>query len=709
MINHGMVEKYILARAQQNFAKRREKLGAITTQQDAVARQAEVRRICQELTEAPPERSALNIKRIQTLERDGFNIEILSFQSLPGVIVTANLYIPQDRPTPPAVVCIPGQWPEGKARGDFQRLGRLLARRGIAALMFDLIGQGERLEFYDSTLRRSWLGKNVQDEWAHLANPMVLTGRHLGSWLAWDAMRALDVLVEHGGIDAKRLGVSSAMGSESLGLLVCCHDERVRAAALVADLFENDSLGGDVQQNLFDSIPRGLAPLDLLVPFAPKPLLLSYCADKPAASRDATLAELRHWYGLLGKSDAITLATTDGAPPMAKESLARARIGDFFARSFGLPEERTRELESPPEAAETLYATETGQVSNSLNSESVFSYHKKTSRSLPPPLEVPKDAATALALQAEVRERFMPYLRLRTPATPVASQIESHSNAWGYMVEKGRLEIEDGLFVPYSLSLLPDAEGSGSRRAAKTVLALHERGIAGVSNQAPWMTGFFAANVNVVSIDVCGIGETRLQAAQETRLQSRETNEAAYDALLCGPESQWARRALNAGLSLFGMRVFSVLRTLTYLRTRWEVAAQDISIVGIGRGGLWALFAAALDGDVSRVALLRSLATYKCLVEHHRHNHHFSLYLPGCLREFDLPHVAACVAPRPLTLINSINQRKDRCEAVALKQDYALTQSIYKVSGAPATFQIAHADSAPETFDAVRKAIGAAE
>jgi dienelactone hydrolase len=711
MINHGMLEKYILARAQANFAKRREKLGAITTPADAAARQAEVRNLCAQITGPQPEPAPLNIKRIQTLERDGFNIEILSFQSLPGVIATANLYLPHDRPAPyPGVVCIPGQWPEGKARGDFQRLGRLLSRRGIAALLIDLVGQGERLEFYDSTLRRSWVGKNVQDEWAHLGNPMVLTGRHLGAYLAWDAMRALDVLVDHGGIDTKRLGISCAMGSENLGMLLCCQDERVSAAALTADLIENDSLGGDVQQNFFDAIPAGLVPLDLLVPFAPKRLLLTYNTEKPANSREATLAELRHWYGLLGNADAVSLASTDGAPPMAKESLGRAKIAEFFGRSFSLPEERVRELETPPEPAETLYATETGQVSNSLNAVSVFGWHKRESRPLPPPLEVPKDAAGALALQAEVRERFMPYLRLRTPAAQVSSQIESHSNAWGYMIEKGRLEIEDGLFVPYSLSMVPDSDGSASRRATPTVLALHERGIAGVSTQPPWMNGFSAAGVNVVAIDVCGIGETRLQTAQETRLQSvRETNEVAYDALLCGPESQWARRALNAGLSLFGLRVFSVLRTLAYLRTRPEISAKEISVVGVGRGGLWALYAAALDGDISRVALLRCLSSYKCLVEHRRHNHHFSLYLPGCLREFDLPHVAACVAPRPLTLINSVNQRKDRCDATAMKQEYALTNSVYKVCGAAGKFQITHADSAPETLEAVKAAIGASE
>ena len=147
-----------------------------------------------------------------------------------------------------------------------------------------------------------------------------------------------------------------------------------------------------------------------------------------------------------------------------------------------------------------------------------------------------------------------------------------------------------------------------------------------------------------------GVGESRLQA-------DREENDG-YEAMLNGPESVWARRALNTGLNLFGLSVFSVLRTVQYLKTRWDIDKSRIMISGTGRGALWALYAAALEKDIARVALLRGLSSYKCLAERCRHNHHFSLYLHGCLKAFDLAHVAACIAPRPLKLINFVDQRK---------------------------------------------------
>jgi len=712
MIGSGMVERYIEHVARDHFARRREKLGSISTPEQAQSRQLEIRSRCRDILGPAPEHTALNIKPISSFERDGYNVETLTYESIRGARVTANLYLPESRPRPhPGILCVPGPWTEGKAHADMQRLGQVLARRGMAVLIIDLCGQGERLEFYDSTLRRSWVGKSVQDEQTHLGNLLLLTGHHLASWMIHDLSRGLDVLLEHGGADPKRLGVTGAQSGAALARLMCCLEPRLSAAALVADTLEAESLGGPgVEQNLIDSIPHGISALDLLVPFAPKPLLLANVSlDRNPAKVEGALAELRHWYALAGRVEAVSATNAEEQPGFVKE--IRARTSEHFARVFQLPEERVREPQTPPEPAEILFCTETGQVSNSLNAASLFSHHKKTSAALPPSLPVPRGASEAADLQDEIRTTFRPHLRLPKASGDMGSQVESHSHDFGYMVEKGRLLLNQDLFVPFSFYTLPaTSDTPNASTFAPTVLTLHERGIAGISKQAALMSMLASCGAHVMAIDVCGIGETRFQAAQESRMQPvREDSEFAYDAQLCGAESAWAHRALNAGLSLFGLRVFSALSTIDYLRSRPEVNPRAISIVGVGRGGLWGLYAAALDGGVSRLALLRSVATYKCLIEHRRHNHHFSLYMPGCLKEFDLPHVAACVAPRPLMLINSVNQRKDRCDYASLRRDYALTSEVYKVTGAAGSFEIALTDSPPETLAALKKALGFAD
>ncbi|HYF47972.1 MAG TPA: acetylxylan esterase [Planctomycetota bacterium] len=695
MLNQGMTEEYISRVAAAHFAHRRERLSQLRGPADLAARQKEVCSAVAEILGPFPERTPLNIRTIQTLEREDYDVEVLTYQSLPGVVTTANFYRPSDGAEgAPAVIAIPGHWPEGKGNAEYQRLGQLLARRGIAALIFDNIGQGERLEFYDSTLRRSWLGKQVQAEHSHLGNLLTLTGHHLGNWMLWDAIRGLDVMIEHGKVDRSKLGATGCGAGGALTRLLCCAEPRIMAAAIVADYTEPEALGGeDPEQNLIGAIARGISLLDPLCVFAPKPLLLTACSgDRATEKFNAGLAEVTRWYELAAEKGKLTSLVGDGPHGYLKD--LRARAADHFAAAFDVHTERAREPAAPPEAPEVLFCTETGQVSNSLKCVSVFSYHKKAAEALPPSWPVPQNTSDAQKLQEEIRSRFLPALKLPEPGMPVKAAVESHSNDWGFNVEKGRLLIAEDLFIPYSFYAPAKGDGPG---AAPTVLALHDRGIAAVSSHGPWMTGFAACGVNVMAIDVSGTGETRLQ--------SKSDENDTYEAMLMGVESQWAARALNAGLTLFGLRVYNILRTLQHLRSRWEVEKEQISIVGVGRGALWALYAAALDSGISRVAMLRGLATYKCLVERRRHNHHFSIYLPGCLKAFDLPHVAACVAPRPLTIINAVDSRKDRCELSTMQRDYALAGAVYKTFGEAKTFRVTTTDSGPETFAAVKEAL----
>jgi dienelactone hydrolase len=705
MLAQTMTEDYISQVGAVHLKARRERLGAIASPEAAAARQTEIRRICAEILGEFPTRTPLNIRSIKTIQRDGYIIEILTYQSLPGVVTTANLYRPKDQSEhSPGVVCIPGHWQEGKVHAEYQRLAQLLARRGIVALVFDLVGQGERLEFYDPTLRRSWLGKKVDVEQTHLGNLLLLTGHHLGNWMLWDAIRGIDLLIEHAGVDAARIGATGVASGGGLTRMLGCLEPRLQAAVTVADYYDLNGLGGeDVELNLPGGLARGITASDLCVPFAPKPLLLaSSTVDRATEKMTANLAELSHWYGLLGSKEKLTSFQADGPHGYLKET--RARAVEHFASAFDMPNEVVREPATPPESPETLYCTETGQVSNSLRAVSVFSYHKQRAADLPPAVSVPRDVDSARGVQAELRGKFTTYLRLPPCNKPIENKVESHSNDYGFLVEKGRLLVDESIYVPYSFYTRPEGAASlASVRSSPTALVLHDRGIAAISSESAWMAGFAAAGFHVMAIDVMGVGETRLG--------SKADDSEAYETLLRGPESLWARRALNVGISLFGLRVCNVLRTLEYLRSRSEVDHKSISIVGVGRGGLWGLYASALaeksdaEDGVARLAMVRTLASYRCLVERRRHNHHFSIYLPGCLKDFDLPHVAACVAPRKLTMINPVDPRKERCDPDRLQRDYALTQAIYKATGAANGFRACFTDSGPDTVAAVIDAI----
>jgi len=97
-------------------------------------------------TDRLPWPPALHPRMAGTLPCDGYRIEKVVYESLPGALVPAHLYVPEglDRPAP-AVLFYPGHWwPDSKARPDFQAFCINMARLGFVVLSFDPFGQGER-------------------------------------------------------------------------------------------------------------------------------------------------------------------------------------------------------------------------------------------------------------------------------------------------------------------------------------------------------------------------------------------------------------------------------------------------------------------------------------------------------------------------------------------------------------------------------------
>jgi dipeptidyl aminopeptidase/acylaminoacyl peptidase len=76
----------------------------------------------------------------------GYRIEKIVFETLPGVQVPAHLYVPDGLAgRAPAVLFYVGHWwPDSKARPDFQAFSINMARFGFVVLTWDPFGQGER-------------------------------------------------------------------------------------------------------------------------------------------------------------------------------------------------------------------------------------------------------------------------------------------------------------------------------------------------------------------------------------------------------------------------------------------------------------------------------------------------------------------------------------------------------------------------------------
>src|SRR5262245_41646717 len=108
-----------------------------------------------------PERTPLKAVVTGRLDRDGYAVEKLHFQSRPGLYVTASLYLPRPAPKKPcpAILYLCGHASQMKREGnkaapESQSHGIWFATHGYVALVLDTLELGEIAAVHRGTLQR---------------------------------------------------------------------------------------------------------------------------------------------------------------------------------------------------------------------------------------------------------------------------------------------------------------------------------------------------------------------------------------------------------------------------------------------------------------------------------------------------------------------------------------------------------------------------
>ena len=151
------------------------------TREDAEQYVVTVRGKIRECFGPDPERTPLNPRVTGVVERDTYRIEKIIFESRPSFPVTANLYVPKnvDLPRPGVVGCC-GHSSNGKAEPAYQSFAQGLARLGYVCLIYDPLGQGERLQYVKEDLS-SRIGVGVAEH-LYAGNQQFLVGEFIGMW-----------------------------------------------------------------------------------------------------------------------------------------------------------------------------------------------------------------------------------------------------------------------------------------------------------------------------------------------------------------------------------------------------------------------------------------------------------------------------------------------------------------------------------------------
>ena len=374
-----MMQNYLVRRVREVEALANERRAALKTKADAEAYVQSVRERIRTCFGPEPERTPLNPQITGVVERDAYNIEKVIFESRPGMLVTANLYVPKGREFPlPGVVGTCGHSDNGKAADAYQSFAQALARQGYVVLIYDPIGQGERLQYPTAELK-SRIGVGVREH-LYAGNQQMLVGEFLGSWRAWDGIRALDYLLTRPEVDKNHLGVTGNSGGGTMTTWLCGVEHRwtMAAPACFVTTFRRNAeneLPADTEQCPPKALALGLDHSDFLAALAPAPVIILGKEKDYFDARgvEESYRRLKHLYTLLGAGDEIAYflgPTYHGYTQENREAMYR-----WFNRVTKVSDAQT-EPALEIEKDETLQCTPKGQVSE-LGSRTVFSFTKE--------------------------------------------------------------------------------------------------------------------------------------------------------------------------------------------------------------------------------------------------------------------------------------------------------------------------------------------
>ena len=219
------------------------------------ARRREMRAKMLEAIGPLPERTPLNFRSVRTFEKGAYRVEHVTFESMPGLVVPANLFVPTDsahRAPYPAVVMSCGH---GRKDGEIYRRACVdVVRRGMVVLMFEPYEQGERVQYpqYNCCQNHNLIGLKA-----------MLLGSSMAALRIWDGMRAIDCVQALPYVDKARIGYMGNSGGGTMTSLMEAVDGRIVAAApscyLTSFGYLCRTMGPqDAEQNIFGQLRFGL-------------------------------------------------------------------------------------------------------------------------------------------------------------------------------------------------------------------------------------------------------------------------------------------------------------------------------------------------------------------------------------------------------------------------------------------------------------------
>jgi dienelactone hydrolase len=662
--------KYFCSAAFEQLDERREMVDQLQSAGDWIERQAYVRGILLEIMGPFPEKTPLNIRVTGTIRREGYRVEKLIYESLPGYYVTGALFMP-DRleGRAPAILNPIGHSTLSFRRDIYQHTIINLVNKGFIVLAYDPIGQGERLQYFDEATGKSRFSSTR--EHSYPGAQCFLSGYSPAKYFIWDGIRGIDVLLSRAEVDPERIGITGLSGGGTSTAQIAAIDDRIYAAApacyITSFRFLLQSRGPqDAEQNLFRFIRHGLDHADFIEVRAPKPtLIISTTRDffSIQGARE-TFREAGKAYAALGAEGNLQMTEEDHVHGFTTKN--REAMYAFFQEHLDHPGDASdHEVETIP--VEELWVTETGQLATSVRGETLYTLNKKIVEDQVRELASSRtDVAGHLPGIRDAAVRLSGFSRPGESGHAIFSgrYVESDYRLSSYLIPgSGAYMIPLALYVP-----------SGKNRK-EAILLLDEEGKNHAANEDSLAKQLVGDGYTVLLGDLPGIGELGPGYLKGDAY----IDQVSYN--------QWFAGILT-GKSIVGLRAEDIIRMARFLGSSPD-DYHSYSVISVGVTGSGVLHAAVLDTAIDRICLLQPFTGFADIALAPDYAPRFiPSTVAGAITEYDLADLMAALCPRKLLIVNPLLADGSPAEEQVAGRSLSYPAAVYDRQGQGEAFRL---------------------
>ncbi len=614
---------YLLQRMHGQYEMRRNKLdAALQSGPAAAAYAADCRQRFLQVLGPLPERAQLNAAVTGIVNGEGYNVEKVVYESLPGHHVTTNLYVPPGKGPFPGVLLLCGHEDAAKAAESYQETAILFVRNGFVVLIVDPVSQSERRQLTDS--RGVPIVRGGTTEHTLLNAASNLAGTSTVAYELWDNTRGLDYLVSRPEVDSLRIGCLGNSGGGMQTVYFLAYDKRVKVAAVCSFLASRErnfdlSILSDGCSQMPGEGKMNLEMCDYVIASAPTPVLI-LSGRYDFIDYSGTLAaynDIKRVFQVMGVPERVSLFTYDDGHGISKPK--REAAVAWFRRWLCNDSVRIYETPARVLTEEELWCTSSGQVNSEFKGEITIQ-----ARNIVLADKLASDRAAFLRSgKQEIRESAKRLLSLHETDSPVKAERLGPARIGPFEWEKVILRRDGEIPLPI-LQAFPEKE------VQKVVIWFSDRGKSRLADSVALMKRYLREGAAVLLCDLRGFGETADKA---------EFNDPKY----YSSEYRNAMLAVHIGESLAGERVRDVRTVLDYVKSEQRLSHRPVGIFASGAATLPSLQTMLFEDSNVQLTLYRSLSSFKTILQKPMERDWYSYVIPGILHFYDIPDLIELV------------------------------------------------------------------